>query len=221
MAADKRDDAFADIPSADALGEGATRMFQFKLESWMSDIPGLGDAVEGAAPAANPAPVPAAPAGQPLPAPAAASFAPPTLPTGGVPPASASPFAPPTPAPSAPFAVPTPFAPFAPPASEALAPPAGRVSSPDLSAHAGPADPPAGRLSSPDLGPAASAVPPIPALASSAVPPIPALAGPGLEFEEPPRRWPLVVAAILMLALGGAAAGWVFYGPQIRAFLKI
>ncbi len=68
--------------------------------------------------------------------------------------------------------------------------------------------------------PAASAVPPIPALAASAVPPIPGLAG-GVREDEPRSIGLLVVVGLAVALAAAGGASWFLWGEQIRALLKI
>jgi hypothetical protein len=51
------------------------------------------------------------------------------------------------------------------------------------------------------------------------VPPIPGLAGGAPQFAEPRRRWPLVLALVLVLLAAGGGAAWFFFGAQLRALL--
>jgi hypothetical protein len=178
----------AAAPPAPAA-EGATKMFTMKMESWLTD---LGGDLDAPVPPAEEAPLAIGPlpaAGSPAAVPDRISVAPPR-PPGSIPPdplhalIGADP-----------------------------APPALRLSSPDL----GSATP----LPALDAGARASAVPPIPALAASAVPPIPALAG-GAASGESGRGSLLakVVAVVVVLVVAGGVVLF-FWGAEVRALLKI
>jgi hypothetical protein len=220
---------------APPAGEGATQLFNLKLDSWLTDFVADLNAPAGAPPVGL--------EGTPMAGPPAA---PPEDPYRAAGPGPAAPFA----GPAAPFAGPAaPFAGAAAPFAGAAAPHQG--SSPD--AFGGPS--PMRSRSSPDAfgGPsplagaplgqqasdpyaappppqdpsatsgihAASAVPPIPAFAASAVPPIPGLAGGAPQFQEPRRRWPIVLALVMVLVAAAGGGAWFFFGARLRALLAI
>lgn len=205
---------------APPAGEGATQLFNLKLDSWLTDFVADLHAPAGAppmalegtplAPAAPPAPDPygaPSPAPAPAPMPMAAPYpaAPDPAASMGSPRRHGS-------SPDA-FGGPSPLAApgYAPQGLAPQGPDPYQAPPPEPLAGLAAAGPPGAHV--------ASAVPPIPAFAASAVPPIPGLAGGAPRFEEAPRRWPIVLALMLLLLAGAGGAVWSLFGERLRALL--
>jgi hypothetical protein len=196
---------------APPAGEGATQLFNLKLDSWLTDFVADLNAPAGAPPvglegtpmAAPPAPAPEDPYRASAPAP----YAPPAGPPEAMAPhpgSSPDAFGGPSPLRSRSsadaFGGPSPLA-AAPPVPEPYAAPPPQDPSASSGIHA------------------ASAVPPIPAFAASAVPPIPGLAGGAPQFAEPRKRWPIVLGLMLLLLATAGGGTWFLFGARLRALL--